>query len=823
MIVLSFIFLGGAVSTSAFYINSSLNIADTQTKREGDSQSDILENDEVRANAPTNSGYWTDSGNYATSFAGGSGTSSNPYLISTPKQLARLAYVINNSSTYSSYKSLYYKQTADLDMSAFYWKAIGGGSSDFAGSYDGDGHIISGIYTEAEDSGQGLFGGVDGFLDKRSVEIFDVGIIDSNIQGNNFVGAIAGSVGYYVTINNCYNAGYVSGNNHIGGIVGSSGKFSLIKNCYNVGNVSGNDNIGGILGRSFYSTTIFNCYNAGTISGPNYVGGIAGYVDTRVGYTHYDITIANCYNIGAINSSGSRVGGIAGYAIYITTITYCYWGGNCTLRIAVGYIDDDVIVSNTGTCTVNNVKDLSWYQNSSKWDADYPWDFENTWAIYPSQNNGYPVLKSLVKIYIISFNSNGGQGNMDSVEVEPNSSVTLPECDFTRTGHKFAGWALSSTGTVAYSDGQTITPTSSMTLYAVWREAVYEISIYWNLRSGGSSTRPPSTPDTSIYYRYGGTFYSDQTCLSPLSATDLVNSKIRDGYSFVSFTNEFNGGDVMLQNNQYLNTNLILSDDDWYAHWKANVEAKYDSEGDYWYVENGKMPQTRVTDSSLISSLNSATTNGANYYIAGQTLTARVYNGNEYCQWNNNWYEVEPIRWRLGDYTRTGGGVFGTGTTTDTYAVLDKIVFVGQYSTSSVGEGKGYSPISTTEFMKNGIDTTYLVDYTASTQTFGDGTTLYGAEVDVSSKIFVSSQEEIEQNTGTIANHVGTTAVEFSDLASDIIKFYGGTNVYFTRDLGSNYNNIVCFNKSGSEVQRNATLYRGVQFTICFTEHAYIG
>ena len=38
MILLSFIFLGGAVSSSAFYINSSLNTADTQTSGGGNSQ-----------------------------------------------------------------------------------------------------------------------------------------------------------------------------------------------------------------------------------------------------------------------------------------------------------------------------------------------------------------------------------------------------------------------------------------------------------------------------------------------------------------------------------------------------------------------------------------------------------------------------------------------------------------------------------------------------------------------------------------------------------------------------------------------------------------
>mgnify|MGYP001622991989 CR=1 FL=1 len=45
--------------------------------------------DDVIANAPTNDGLWTDSGNYATSFAGGTGTSTDPYLIETPQQMAR--------------------------------------------------------------------------------------------------------------------------------------------------------------------------------------------------------------------------------------------------------------------------------------------------------------------------------------------------------------------------------------------------------------------------------------------------------------------------------------------------------------------------------------------------------------------------------------------------------------------------------------------------------------------------------------------------------------------------------------------------------------
>ena len=50
LLILSFIFLGGAVSGSAFYIHSSLNAVETSGGG-GNSQSDILENDEVTANA----------------------------------------------------------------------------------------------------------------------------------------------------------------------------------------------------------------------------------------------------------------------------------------------------------------------------------------------------------------------------------------------------------------------------------------------------------------------------------------------------------------------------------------------------------------------------------------------------------------------------------------------------------------------------------------------------------------------------------------------------------------------------------------------------
>ena len=343
-------------------------------------------------------------------------------------------------------------------------------------------------------------------------------------------------------------------------------------------------------------------------------------------------------------------------------------------------------------------------------------------------------------------------------------------------------------------DTQNYNLVGDLTLTANWTANTYYVSFNGNGSTGGSMSRQT--------FRYG-------------TAQKLTsNGFTKIGFTFAGWNRNANGTGTSYSNGQSV-SNLTTSNGatiTLYAQWTARNEAKYDSAGKYWYIENGKIPQTKVTNSTLITNLNKATTNGSNYYIAGQTLTAKVYSGKEYCKWNNNWYEVEPIKWRL---DASSSQKDGYGTTTDTNAVLAEIVYVDQYSSTSIDAGEGYSNQSVTDFMRNGISTTYLVNYATSTQTFGSGTSLYGTNASTTARMFVSSQSEINAVNGTMN-------MTFSDLVEDMIKYYGGTNVYFTRDLGSNYNNIVCFNEVGREVQRFATDYRGVQFTVRFTEYGCV-
>ena len=903
-------FLGGAVSSSAFFINNGLQV--TETNRGGEFTTSENENlDDVTANAPTNDGYWTDSGNYATSFAGGNGYSNTPYLIETPQQLARMAYLMNSQYYTATYSSKCYQLTANIDMSEYYWYPpadnildINNNASRFRGVFDGNGHTISGIYVKSSSSYKSAF-----FPEVNNQgKIFNLSIINSNIKGyryaagivgglgsgevyncsfsgvvsveisnTSYAGGICATLGTYASIYNCFNLGDIGGNNcnYSGGICGYLDNITMrsysIHDCYNRGDIEGY-HAGGIIGYTGqFSGGIHNCYNLGEINSSNRAGGIAG--------SPLNTPIYNCYNLGDVVNTGSsryaEQGAIAGYSN--DTIYNCYYGGNCSLTKIAGNLDQSrVHAVDCGTCSIDEAKSESWYLDTANWLGSgygHYWDFEETWSIVEGMNDGYPILMPTLEImqFTITYHPNGASGsevveskvgsesytirsnmfsrsgynftgwntqangggtsysagssysdlaNLDlyaqwsrityTIKYDKNASdatgtmanttkyygtnVTLRSNAFKRTGYTFLGWATEKNGDVVYSNGATYTANASVTLYAKWDAYTYYVKFNGNGSTSGSMNNQT--------FKYG-------------TAQKLTsNAFTKTGFTFSKWTRNADGTGTSYSNGQSV-SNLTASKGatiNLYAQWTARNEAKYDSAGKYWYVENGKIPQTKVTNSTLISNLNKATTNGAKYYIAGQTLTAKVYSGKEYCKWNNNWYEVEQIKWRL---DASSSQKDGYGTTTDTNAVLAEIVYVDQYSSTSIDAGEGYSNQSVTDFMRNGISTTYLVNYSSSTQTFGTGTSLYGSNSSTTARMFVSSQSEI-------TNVVGNMNMTFSDLVEDMIKYYGGTNVYFTRDLGSNYNNIVCFNEVGREGQRFATDYRGVQFTVRFTEYGCV-
>ena len=71
--------------------------------------------------------------------------------------------------------------------------------------------------------------------------------------------------------------------------------------------------------------------------------------------------------------------------------------------------------------------------------------------------------------YIVSFDANGGTGRMPSQLFDAGVPKALVQNAYTRDGYAFLNWNTMQAGNgTAYTNGQTITVTSDMTLYAQW-------------------------------------------------------------------------------------------------------------------------------------------------------------------------------------------------------------------------------------------------------------------------------------------------------------------------------------------------------------------
>ena len=71
--------------------------------------------------------------------------------------------------------------------------------------------------------------------------------------------------------------------------------------------------------------------------------------------------------------------------------------------------------------------------------------------------------------HTISFNANGGSGNMESTQFISGISASIPGNTFTKEGYGFVGWSTSADSTeVAYEDQGEISLSGDIELYAVW-------------------------------------------------------------------------------------------------------------------------------------------------------------------------------------------------------------------------------------------------------------------------------------------------------------------------------------------------------------------
>lgn len=214
----------------------------------------------------------------------------------------------------------------DLDLSGTDFQGI----PIFSGSFNGNGHSISGLSITVESSAVGLFR----YLEEGAV------VSSLHLSGHVLPSGSRSSVGGFVgvnrgTVENCSFSGSIAGNDYVGGIAGVNELNGLIQNCRTEGKLSGKHFTGGIAGNS--KGVIRNCENHALInteSQENVVDiddiSVDSLVSTEAANTTTDMggiagcnsgVIRACVNRGTVGyrHMGYNIGGIAGSQMgYIT-------------------------------------------------------------------------------------------------------------------------------------------------------------------------------------------------------------------------------------------------------------------------------------------------------------------------------------------------------------------------------------------------------------------------------------------------------------------------------------------------------------------------
>ncbi|MCQ2227750.1 MAG: hypothetical protein MJZ01_07580 [Bacteroidales bacterium] len=188
------------------------------------------------------------------------------------------------------------------------WSPIGTDNNPYHGTFDGQGHTVSGLFNNQGKSLTGFFGHIG------NATIKNLGVTDTYFKCYQKSGGIAGFCAYdrqyfVFAIENCWFDGRIDAADFdISGILGGSWSSaeSHITNCYNLGTISSTKSsgacVGGITGYCTATTTISNCFNYGEISGNGKTGSILGESTAKV---------ENCYYLeGSALNSGEVSGGI---------------------------------------------------------------------------------------------------------------------------------------------------------------------------------------------------------------------------------------------------------------------------------------------------------------------------------------------------------------------------------------------------------------------------------------------------------------------------------------------------------------------------------
>jgi hypothetical protein len=263
-------------------------------------------------------------------FAGGSGTSGDPYLIGTEAQL-------NSIGHNPRLMDKHFKLISDLDMNGLKYYMIANGPYVFNGTFDGAGHTLSNILIEPgfDLVSVGFIGGI-----QNGASIQNLTLVDANVDSDWGwgVGSLTGK-NENGTITNCHAVNtHVVGLISVGGLIGINYNYGRISGCSATGVVSESNgvstafsSVGGLVGENIFWSEIDTSYAKCDVTGDECIGGL-------VGSSLVESTITNCYSQGNVTGLEDYIGGFIGRNSLGAEANYCYSSSVVTGPELAGFV-----------------------------------------------------------------------------------------------------------------------------------------------------------------------------------------------------------------------------------------------------------------------------------------------------------------------------------------------------------------------------------------------------------------------------------------------------------------------------------------------------
>ena len=265
--------------------------------------------------------------------------------IDTPAELAWAISIVNGENGCTPAPNTNFTLTDDIDMSEHIWVPIGNETTLYNGTFEGNGHLVTGLNGSITRTDMGMFGRTNTAANIQNMMVNTEFNTNSDNLGT-VVGTMTGG-----TLSNVEGAGdntsrNTAGNN--GGLVGVNG--GTIHSSFAVTTIKGGRNMGGLV--AVNNSNLFNSYSAAEISDGMTMGGLVATNNGRV---------ENCYN--ATNAA-------AAFAVNNNgIIRYCYTAEadeNETITY-VKFPGDESTLEKHGTYdAVKGIKELGYMYGDNK-------------------------------------------------------------------------------------------------------------------------------------------------------------------------------------------------------------------------------------------------------------------------------------------------------------------------------------------------------------------------------------------------------------------------------------------------------------------------